>query len=83
MTGVVKIGLLSSLDEGKLLFHVRTGKSVALLNYFENHLFSPAYRRVEVPDSMLDALYIVTVWKTKGVQSLGSPAVLVLAQWFN
>lgn len=70
MTGVVKIGLLSSLDEGKLLFHVRTGKSVALLNYYENDLFSPVYRRVEVPDSMLDALYIVTVWKAKGYNPL-------------
>lgn len=53
-----------------LMFHVRTGKSVALLNYYENDLFSPVYRRVEVPDSMLDALYIVTVWKAKGYNPL-------------
>lgn len=53
-----------------LMFHVRTGKSVALLNYYENNLFSPVYRRVELPDSMLDALYIVTIWKAKGCNPL-------------
>ena len=53
-----------------LMFHVRTGKSIALRNDYESDLFSPVYRRVEVSDSMLDALYIVTVWKAKGYNPL-------------
>lgn len=45
-----------------LMFHVRTGKSIALLNCYENDLFAPFYRRIELPDDQND-LYTVAIWK--------------------
>lgn len=46
-----------------LMFHVRAGKSVALLNYYENNLFSPLYRCLELPEALVRDLFIVTIWK--------------------
>lgn len=45
-----------------LMFHVRTGKSVALLHCYENDLSAPFYRRIQLPDAQND-LYTVAIWK--------------------
>lgn len=62
--GFIGNDIIYAANMESLMLYLNAGKAVALLNHNEKDFYSPAYRRLALPESPLSRIRFVGIWKT-------------------
>lgn len=57
--------IIYAANVDSLMLYLNAGKAVALLHHNEKDFYSPAYRRISIPDNPLGRIRLVGVWKAE------------------